>query len=64
MRITALILVTAAAFLGSAGSASAYCIETEVAGCQNPCDIAGRAYRTADATASDALPDLPWNCLR
>ena len=55
-------LAAAAAAIIPASSASAQCITTPVGGCINPCTTAGGAYRAVDATAGDALPNIPFNC--
>lgn len=56
-------LAAAAASLIPASSASAYCVTIEpLPGCYNPCTIADNAYRTADRTAGDKLPNLGLVC--
>ena len=66
MRIKAMLVAGAvgAGLVATAGSASAICMEVPVLGCVSVCDEAGKAYRTADKTALDKLPDRQWNCPR
>lgn len=65
-RLIASALVAGTAFLAlPAAPAQAYCdaaIYALTGKCANGCTIAASAYRTADSTARDALPDVQFIC--
>ena len=65
-RLAAGALVAGSAFLAlPAAPAQAYCnaaLYAVTGTCTNECYIAAGAYRTADRTAGDALPDVQFIC--